>query len=373
MVLSRGMLPIGLSTQVPKSALSKRLASGLLWLGLWATGLQGSCSGLPSDANAAPESSEARYAFEQAHMGGHFRIQLYAATPAQAQLAAQAAFARVGQLDERLSDYRAQSELSRLGRSSDGPLQGQALRLSPELFRVLAYAQEVSQQTDGSFDVTVGPFVQLWRRARRQNQLPDPQRLQAAGRAVGHAKLVLDFEAQSATLGAAGMRLDLGGIAKGYVLDEALLVLAAHGIERALLDAGGDLLASGPPPGQSAWRVQLDPRGQAAPLSIALCRGALATSGDAYQFLELEGLRYSHIVDPKSGLGCTQRYAASVLAPSAMQADAWASALVVLGPERGLPLLEAREELEGCLFDATQSFGSRGFKTEVRPTRAAGP
>jgi len=295
-------------------------------------------------------------------MGGRFRILLYAANAELAQAAARAAFGRVGELDQRLSDYRVDSELSRLGQSSDGPQQGQAIALSPELFCVLAFAQQVSLETKGSFDVTVGPFVQLWRRARRQQQPPDPERLGRAARSVGYAKLRLDAASQSATLEAAGMRLDLGGIAKGYVLDQALLALEAHGIERALLDAGGDLLASGPPPGRAAWRIQLDPRGEGSPLATELTAGALASSGDAYQFLEFEGQRYSHIVDPATGWGCTERYAASVRAPSAMQADAWASALVVLGPERGLALLEAHPELEGCLFTSSQSFPTRGFK-----------
>lgn len=281
-----------------------------------------------------------RYEFRQIEMGAPFRITLYAADEAAANKAAEAAFERIDALEDIMSDYDPDSELMRLCRKSEP---GEAVAVSDDLLHVLVRAQKLSKKTDGAFDVTVGPIVRLWRIARRKKELPPQQALQAALGKVGYQNVKLDRRAGTVELKKQGMRLDLGGIAKGYAGDEALEVLEKHDLPRALVDAGGDIVAGDPPPGKKGWRI-----GIASPVKpdepperfLQLQNAAVATSGDAYRFIEIDGTRYSHIVNPKTGVGLTVRRSVTVVAPKGISADAMASALSVLGPRRGIELVE---------------------------------
>ncbi|HEX6883338.1 MAG TPA: FAD:protein FMN transferase [Planctomycetota bacterium] len=271
-------------------------------------------------------------------MGTEFRVVVYAGDRARAEAAAEAALARVQDLDRCLSDYDDASELARLGAASDAGAPTGWIALSDDLARVLEAAQRLARASGGAFDVTAGPYTHLWRRARRQGELPDPARLAAAAGAVGHARLELDPERRRARLGAARMRLDLGGIGKGFALDEAFAVLARHGLERALVVGGGELRAGAPPPGERGWRVRLVGLDGASE-ALLLAHAALATSGDLEQALELDGRRHSHVLDPRTGLALTERRLVSVVGPSATLTDGLATALSVLGPGAGPELL----------------------------------
>jgi len=288
-------------------------------------------------------------------MGTGFRIVLYAPDAATAEAALVDAWRRIEELEDALSDYDQESELSRLSARSRPRAPAEALEVSDDLWQVLVAAAEVSRETDGAFDVTVGPFVRLWRRAVRQGELPSRERLAEAAEAVGHENLVLDATLRRVHLRAAGMRLDLGGIAKGFALDEALEVLVEHGLGAALVDGGGDLVVGDAPPGRSAWHIELDDGEGRSPLPLELVHCAVATSGDAYRFLELDGMRYSHIIDPRTGLGLTTRTAVSIIAPSAMVADAAASAACVMGPVAGLAWVEQRADLEARFVTAQKA------------------
>ncbi len=273
-------------------------------------------------------------------MGMPFRIVLYAPNPAAAQAAAKAAFNRIAALNALLSDYEDDSELSKLSRTAGT---GRFVPLSQDLWRVLTRAQAIARRSDGAFDVTVGPCVQLWRRARRQRALPEPTRLADARKAVGYKHLTLDPRTRSARLHAPGMRLDLGGIAKGYALDEALAVLRTRGLSSALVAAGGDLVVGNPPPGKKGWRIEvapLDAPGAPPARHVLLRNQALATSGDLYQRVEIDGRRYSHIVDPHTGIGLTDHALVTVIADDGMTADALATAVSVLGPASGFRLVD---------------------------------
>ena len=282
-----------------------------------------------------------RFEYTQPQMGLPFRIVLYAPDEAMANAASDAAFARIRRLNDLLSDYDADSELSRLSRTSG---QGRAVKLSDDLWNVLAASQALSERTDGAFDVTVGPIANLWRKARREKKPPSPELLAQARAAVGWEKLRLDPRARTATLLVPEMRLDLGGIAKGYAIDEAQKVLRALGITRALVSGGGDVLASDAPPAKAGWRVEVAPldASNAPPARFVLLRHrALATSGDLFQHIELDGVRYSHIVDPKTGVGLTDHSLVTIIAGDCTTADSLATAVSVLGPEKGVALIES--------------------------------
>jgi FAD:protein FMN transferase len=292
-------------------------------------------------APAAETSSLKRYEFSEVHMGTDFRIVLYAGDEKLANRAAAAAYARVKELNGILSDYDPQSELSRLSATAGS---GQVVKLGDDLWRVLERSQQLAADTGGAFDVTVGPLTKMWRSARRSKTFPADERLREARAATGFRNLQMDASARSARLSVPQMRLDLGGIGMGYAADEALAVLKRHGITSAMIDASGDVVCGAAPPGERGWKIALVPlreNDETPSRFVWLSEASLTTSGDAFQFVELNGVRYSHIVDPSTGLGLTTRSSVTVTARDGMTADSLATAVCVLGPERGLKLIAA--------------------------------
>ena len=306
-----------------------------------------------------------RFEFQQPHMGTLFTLTLYAPDAARARAASEAAFARIAALDRMMTDYDPARELMQLCQK---PL-GQPVRVSDDLFEVLQKSQRLAELTDGAFDVTLGPVVRLWRRARRTETLPDPDQLARAREAVGYRKLKLDPRNRTVTLAAPNMQLDLGGIAKGYAADQALEVLKGQGLPRALVAASGDIAMGDPAPGKRAWTIgvgALDGVQRAEATKVLLSHAAVSTSGDTEQFVEIEGRRYSHIIDPRTGLGLTERLQVSVVSKRATDTDSFATAVSVLGVERGLALVESQPGLAALILrkngDKTEVFESRRFK-----------
>jgi thiamine biosynthesis lipoprotein len=239
-----------------------------------------------------------------------------------------------------MSDYEEDSELSKLSRSSGG---GREVPVSEDLWFVLSRAQDLAKRSGGAFDVTAGPCVALWRRARRQHQLPDPARLAEARQAVGYQHVRLNAANHTVELLVPNMKLDLGGIAKGYAIGEALKTLASRGIGSALVEGGGDVAVSNPPPGKKGWRFELSSLdvSNAPPVRfLSLKNVAISTSGDLYQRLEINGKRYSHIVDPHTGIGLTDHSLVNVIAPESITADSLTKVVSVLGPEKGMHFIE---------------------------------
>ena len=306
-----------------------------------------------------------RFEATQPHMGTPFTIVLHAPDQATADNGFAAAFARIKALDERLSDYKAESELSLL--SAAAPTK-RPVPLSEDLFRVLVEAQKFSTASDGAFDVTVGPLTKLWRRSRRQKQLPAPEALQDALAAVGYKQLRLDARSRTAQLLKPNMRLDLGGIGQGFAADEALAELRKLGLTRALVNASGDIMAGDAPPGEAGWKIGIAPLSPAEPPSrfLMVANRAVSTSGDAFQFVEIDGRRYSHIVDPRTGLGLSTRASVTIVAPNCTTADALATAVCVLGPAKGMQLVATNADV-ACLFvhvemDEAKTKASPGFE-----------
>ncbi|MDB5307596.1 MAG: FAD:protein transferase [Gemmataceae bacterium] len=298
----------------------------------------------PADVRPADPAPPSRFEFESKHMGTTFRIVLYAGERGAAEKAAKASFARVADLDGIMSDYKKDSELMRVCAKSATAV-GEPVRVSEDLFHVLSKAEEMSKASDGAFDVTVGPVVQLWRHARRTQQLPEKEELAAALSKVGYRNVKLDPKDRTVQLLTPGMQLDLGGIAKGYAADEALKVLRRQfGITRAMVAAYGDITCGDPPPEKEAWTVDIAPiaRGQK-PRTLKLANAAVSTSGDLEQFVEIDGVRYSHIVDPKTGLGLTGRRSVTVIAKRGVTADSMTKAVMLMPPAKGMALVEATD------------------------------
>lgn len=323
----------------------KTLCLGTMAVLLLAGGLSGSPAGNPPRLE--------RFQFQHPAMGTLFSITLYATNALRAREAADAAFARVGALEEMMTDYDAESELMRLCQQPAG----RPVPVSPELFAVLAEARRVAELSDGALDPTVGPLVRLWRRARRTQTLPTAEQLARARAAVGWRKLGLDAAQQTVTLLATNMQLDLGSIAKGYAADAALAVLRQHGLPRALIAASGDIAVGDAPPGQAGWRVSIGTpfRSAGAARTLVLTNAAVSTAGDTEQFVVIGGIRYSHIVDPRTGMGLTNRCQVSVIAAHATQSDAFDTAASILGMAAGRRLIASQPGLAAIIYQETAS------------------
>jgi thiamine biosynthesis lipoprotein len=259
-----------------------------------------------------------RFEYSKIYMGVRTRLVVYATDESAAVNACRAAFDRVGLVEDAASDYRPLSEVMQLcGSATTRPV-----RLSEDLFTLLSEGQKLAKLSDGAFDVTVGPYVTLWRKARQEKQLPSAQAIEEAGKRVGWRKLSIDPEEKTARLAVSGMKLDLGGIAKGYAGDCALQTLREHGIGSALFEAGGDIVVSDSPPGTQGWKVELVDASSDMPQTLELHNCAVSTSGDTQQFVEIGGKHYSHVVDPRTGIGLTSRAMATVVAPKGIWSDA---------------------------------------------------
>jgi thiamine biosynthesis lipoprotein len=283
---------------------------------------------------AAPP-APARYEYQEPHLGTIVRVVCYAKSADVAKAAAEAAFEVMRDVNRVMSDWSEDSELSRLSAAAgSGPRP-----VSPGLMEVLAASQDYARLSQGSFDITVGPLVRLWRAARKDRILPSPEAIAEARSKSGWEKLVLDRVQGRAELKVAGMRLDLGGIGKGLACDRALAAMKALGVTCAFVDTGGGMALGDPPPGKPGWRIAM--LGDAKRLLI-LSNCGVATSGDTEQFVEIDGVRYSHLVDPSTGMGLRRQEMATVVAPSGMEADALTKPCCILGPEQAFPLLASR-------------------------------
>lgn len=282
---------------------------------------------------AACASSLKRFEYSQLAMGVRARIVVYAETESKARTACKAAFERINRLEDIMSDYRQESELARVCKAAGGS----GVSVSPELLWVLGISRELARRSGGAFDPTVAPLVRLWRKARQTGELPSQREIAEAKKLVGWQKLVLDTRNGTVRLKQPGMMLDLGGIAKGYACDEALRVLREHGICIALVEMGGDVVVGEPPPGKLGWEVEIGSAdGRKERLQIANL--AISTSGDTEQFVEIAGRRYSHIVDPRTGCGLSDRIMVTVATRYGVISDGLSTAIRVLGEKRGRTL-----------------------------------
>ena len=306
-------------------------------------------------------------------MGTLVKITVYSVGEEEARRAFRAGFDRIRELDERLSDYKPDSELNRLTVAAVRT----PTAVSADLFAVLTAAQELSVATEGAFDVTLGPVIRLWRDGRRRQRFPDAAALADASKRTGYRKLHVD-ERGRVSLDEAEMALDLGGIAKGYAAGEALAAIGRQGVRSAMVALSGDLAFSDAPPGARGWRIALHDEtrdSSGVPQVLELANAALSTAGSAGQHLDAGGLRYSHIVDPRTTLGLTTDVTVTVIATSGLAADGLDTAISLIGVERGLALIDARRDAVAVIVrkDATGTtvIPSAGFHAFVKARSAA--
>ncbi|MBM4187494.1 MAG: FAD:protein FMN transferase [Gemmatimonadetes bacterium] len=287
----------------------------------------------------------ARFVYSEVHLGVEVRITGYAKDDSTARSAARAAFAEVARLDSMMSDYRPSSDLGEIAKGAPG-----WVVVGKETIEVVKVALRIAARSRGGFDPTIGPLVALWRESRTTGRLPSSEAIRQAKALTGWRAIDVDEERGVIRLRRPGMRLDLGGVAKGYIIQSALGILADLGVASAMIEAGGDLVVSAAPPGTTGWRIDLATSDERLRRRAgALAHAAVATSGTGNQFVEIGGRRYAHLIDPLTGLGLTDQVTTTVIGADAALADAVATAASVLGTRRGLDLIRRFPAVTGSI------------------------
>lgn len=309
-----------------------------------------------------------KFHFTQHKMGSPFNLVLVSDDSAKATSLATACFALVDSLNRIFSDYDSSSELSRLNAQAGKT----ASPVSSRLWKIILQSKEAYQQSLHAFDITVGPMSRLWRKARKEKKFPDSLSVLRAHELVGFRHVRMNPSDSSILLEKTGMLLDLGGIAKGYTAQEVIRFLQARGVTQALLDAGGDMAMSQAPPGTRGWTIAInlpENTDELLPRRLLLQNKAVATSGDVYQYMEHEGKKYSHIVDPRTGYGIASQRNVTVIAADGALADWLATACSILSiaeakklaVQKGAELLITELRNNRIVYHATQGF-SRYWK-----------
>jgi thiamine biosynthesis lipoprotein len=300
--------------------------------------------------------SQRKYSFTQPKMGSPFTITIFAGDSVAAAGAAADAFRLADSLNSILSDYIDSSEINRLSATSG---RDKYIPVSAPLFDILRRAQEAAVLSGGGYDITIGPVVRLWRRSRKTGVPPSRTEIAAALRNTGYRSLHLDTSAQSVRLEKSGMQLDVGGLGKGFVAAAALAEIRRHGFPRAMVNAGGKIVTGDAPIPQrgglptggmaesaaasrTGWIIGINAPGEKQrllPIYLSLHNNAVATSGDIYQYVEWKGRRYSHIIDPRTGIGLTRRRNVTAIAADGTTADWLATACSILSWRQSLRLI----------------------------------
>lgn len=278
-------------------------------------------------------------------MGCLYSIVAFGDDRAATEAALERALDEVDRLDRLLSHYRPDSPLSQMNRAASR----RAVEVPAELFALIATSLAYSRESDGAFDVTVGPLMKAWGFFGGEGRLPDPRELEDVRRRIGHRHVMLDRGARTVRFEREGMEIDLGGIGKGYAVDRAVAVLKAEGVRSALVSAcGSTIYGLGSPPGEAAWQVDVaDPiRSDAIGYTIPLVDRALSISGTSEKWFEVDGVRYSHIMDPRTARPVQGVIGVDVIADTGLESDALDNALFVLGPEQSRELWRRHPKTE---------------------------
>ena len=250
-----------------------------------------------------------------------------------------AAFKEMERIEKVFSKFNENSEVSKIN-----ALAGlEKVALSEEVFKLTERSVYYSSISNGAFDITVAPLMEVWGFVRRHKSMPDKETIENALKDVGYKNIELDPKKLSIKFLNKGTKIDFGGIAKGYAVDRAKDILAAHGIKNGLINLGGNMFALGSAPAKKKWKIGVeDPRNKGKLLhSFELTDMAISTSGNYERFFEIEGKRYSHIINPITGEPCQGIISVTVMADSAEEADALSTAIFVMGEEKGLNLAKS--------------------------------
>ncbi len=299
---------------------------------------------------ASPEAPPG-YRFQYDNIMGTYAAMTFWEDEATSRRAAEAVMEVFREVNERFSNYRDDSEIMRLNRSAFR----EPFACSDSMWQLLGDARHAYRISNGAFDISAGPLMRLWGFHRKRNSVPAPGDIAQARAIVGLDKVVFDDEARTVRFTVEGMELDSGGIAKGYAIDLARERLAEMGIERGLIDLGGNIYClPGPPPGRPGYTIGVrNPRQREAQLgTVPMLGQAIATSGDYERFVMLEGKRFSHIMDPRTGMPVAGMASVTVVAADAVVTDYLSTAIFVNRGEHMEPILEAHPDIAVLIVTA---------------------
>lgn len=291
--------------------------------------------------------SDELFRFHQVLMGTIVEIILIGDNQKKAEKSALQAFQEIRRIEQLMSPTIEKSEVFHINQSTGKKW----VRVSPETFYVIKKSIEISNQSDGGFDITVGPLIKLWQKAREKEHPPSNEDLERSLDLVGFRNIMISPDGKI-FLKKDGMSIDLGGIAKGYAVDRAFDILRGLGFRNLIVNAGGDLKVGGMKFGKP-WSIGIqDPRDQGKIIAkIKLKKGAIATSGDYEKYFMYQGKRYHHIINPKDGLPAWGCQSVTVLCEEGILADAMATAVFVLGPEKGFSLCQRTKGIDCLIID----------------------
>jgi thiamine biosynthesis lipoprotein len=309
------------------------------------------------------------YKQEQAIMGTRIVVEFWDEDKVHAEQCAEQVFNEMRRIDALMSPYKPNSELSRINQQAAG----QAIQISEELFNLLEKALQMSQLSNGAFDITFSSVGHLYN--YREGIKPSEEDIQQSLKSINYRHVLLDNTNRSVHFARSGVRIDLGGIAKGYAVDNGIAILAKCGIKGGLVSAGGDSRILGDR-GNRPWMMGVrHPRKKdAVAVTLPLSNTAISTSGDYERFFIEDGKRYHHIISPSTGKSVSTTWSATVIGPDATTTDALSTTLFVLGPEKGLQLVESLEGIDAVIIDAQgQMHYSSGLMPPTPEPAPAGP
>lgn len=270
-----------------------------------------------------------KFIFTENKMGSPFNLIFVTNDSLKAHLIAHDCFNLIDSLSQIFSDYDATSEVNKINASAGL----RPIKVSPAMLDLLLLSKQAYHKSLGAYDITIGPLSLLWRKARKKQEFPTKAAIETTRQLIGFGQLLINKEKATIFLPKKGMRLDFGGIAKGYIAQWVIDYLKSSGIKEALADAGGDISISGAPLNSKGWLVGVNVPETADDLlskKLELTSISVATSGDVYQFIENKGVKYSHIINPKTGYGVTSLRNVTVIAPLGATADWLATACSIL-------------------------------------------
>ncbi|OHB53820.1 MAG: hypothetical protein A2Y10_05525 [Planctomycetes bacterium GWF2_41_51] len=268
-----------------------------------------------------------------------------------AQSSIDAAFKEVYRLEKLMNRFDPNSQLSQINRFAAK----EPVKIDKDLFEILKLSIYYSKETAGAFDITVGPLVDMWRKCAQANSMPTEQQLADIKKIIGYDKLVLDSNNFSVRFTIDGIRLDLGGIAKGFAADKAQEIMKKFGAAGGLIDLGGQIACFGNPKNSDKWIIGIrNPvkKDNKILMKLALSNMAVATSGNYERFYKIGQQRFSHIFNPQTEISAEEISSVTIICPIGSESDALATAISVMGIEKGLEFIEQRKNIEAIIVPA---------------------
>lgn len=299
--------------------------------------------------NVAGQQNLQRFSKTELLLDTVFEVAVFVEDQAEGNRLLRESFSEVRTLERSLSRFIRNSDVDRVNREA-----GRApVEVDPATYYVIERSLYFSELSGGKFDITIAPLLELWGFGTGEEKVPSTEEIQGLLGSVDYQKIVLDREGQAVFLPGEDMSIDLGGIAKGYIVDRIVQYLESQGVSRAFVNAGGDIRTLGVRPDGNPWRIGIrDPQQRDNIVAVVpVSDTAIVTSGDYERFIQVDGVRYHHILDPGTGMPAGEVASVSIVAPDCLTADVLSTAVFVLGPREGLELLENIPDAEGVIID----------------------